>query len=563
MSPELVECHRSELPRTVNSEISQSSWLNYGLATAIYLLAMVLTRPVFLSDTMYYLWTANPSTTNFLDFGHLFWRPLIWVLLHQLNETTPAERFLHAFHILDFSSMVAGLIALWVMIATLRLFTRSHVVTSACATLLSFSQVMLTYSKGGCAYIFGFLALSAGFYILMSTTKKERPSFCDALLSGVFLGLAICLWFPYVLAVPGVLLAPALYSEPGQKQSRLVLVTGLACVVLVSMSYGFVAIHLHIHDVRNFATWASTASHGITISGAKRMIFGFARSFISLGENGSRAVLFKRFVLHDPYNPVHLWQIAGLTLWKIFFFYVFLATALVALARSPGGYKALLILLATALPVLGFACLWQGSDLERYFPLLPVLMLALGLALSNVKFDSITGFVACAFVAAVVFTNVFSLSARAREYELRQQMITLRSLNELLPSGSLVLLPPMDPLQRVYWDFPELLPFEEHGLKLQRILDLNTADTPTWRQRAGSQVTQHWNRQIPVVIESSLLEKQPPAKSYWVEGDDPRVHWRDINNFVSTLEIGNRVGNTDYFFIRVPMQNLAVVETRN
>jgi hypothetical protein len=559
MSPQLAEREQAEIAIAANRAVGEGAWLNYGLAIVIYLFASALTRPIFISDTMYYLRTANPSAPEFWDFGHLFWRPLVWILLRHLDGPDFATQFLHAFRILDFLSTVAGLVALCFMVATLRLMTRRTGLMATCAVLLSFSQMVLTYSKGGCAYIFGFLALSIGFYGILRSVKNKRSSSLSLILSGASLAWAVCLWFPYILAVPGVLLAPLLLAERPQNQRRPVLLAGLSCFCALIMCYGCVAIHLHLHDVRSLTIWASTASHGITISGATRVIFGFARSFISLGENGSRAVLFKRFVLHDAYNPIGLSQIFGLTLWKILLFYLFLASTLVSLARSPGGRRVVFMFLATALPVLGFACAWQGSDLERYFPLLPVLMFSIGLGLSNVRFTSMTGLLTCAFVAELVIANISSLSGRIRQQELQQQMGTVRSLSQFLPADSLVLLPPMHPLQRVYWDFPELLPLAQHGLKFERIVDLKTADTPSWRQRACSQVGEHWNKQIPVVIESSLLKKRPPPTSYWVEGDDPRVHWRDIHDFVAKLEIGSRVGDTDFFLIAASAPNMSVV----
>lgn len=560
MSPQLAEREQSTIPQAANRTAAASRWLSYGWATVIYLLATSLTRPIFISDTMYYLRTANASAPEFWDFGHFFWRPLLWTFLRGLHDADVATRFLHAFRILDLLSTVAGLVALCFIVATLRLITSRTGVIATCAILFSFSQVVLTYSKGGCAYIFGLLALTCGLYGLLSSTNSRRWASLRPILSGTCLALAVCLWFPYILAVPGALLAPLLLAEQPRGQKRRTLVAGLSCSGVLIICYGLAAIHLRLYDARRFAIWASTASHGITISGGTRVIFGFPRSFIALGENGSRAVLFKRFVLHDAYNPVRFSQIFGLTLWKILLFYLFLASALVSVARSQGGRRGIFVFLATALPVLSFACAWQGSDLERYLPLLPVLMFSVALGLSSVRFTSVTGIVSCAFAVALVITNLSSFSASIRERELLKQMSTVNTLNQFLPSDSLVLLPPMHPLQRVYWDFPELLPLGQHRLKFERIVDLKTADTQSWRQHVCGQLIEHWNKQIPVVIESSLLGKRPSSTSYWVEGDDPRVHWRDINDFVGKLEIGSRVGETDFFLIAASPPDLAVVE---
>jgi hypothetical protein len=531
-------------------------WGTYGLATFIYLVAAASTRPVFLSDTTYYLTTANLSASEFWDFGHLLWRPFIWLLARLVGGADPADHFLRVFHLLDFLSTVAGLLALWVTVATIRLYTRRTVATIVSAVLFAFAQVMLTYSKGGCAYIFGFLALSLGFYTLLATARTEPKKWYPALIAGGLLALAVCLWFPYIFAVPGTLLAPVLLSERNRKPWDVVLAALMTCAILGLLLYSAVAIQLGIRNVHGFVSWAEASSHGAVISGGTRVVFGLARSFTAVGDG----VVFKRFLLRDPYNPVHVWQILGIAFWQILLFYIFLVSVLGGLARSGEGRRALCHLLASSVPVLGFALAWQGSDLERYLPLFPSLMLAIGLGLRNVKFPSPTAGVVCLFVISLVVANLTALSAGGRERRGRELTGTITSLNELLPPESLVLLPPMHQLWRIYWDFPEALPLAQHRLKLQWLVTLGSSDTAQWRTRVCSQISNHWRNQIPVVIESSLLQDSPKQDSAWVEGDDPRVRWRDITAFTSELEIGDRVGNTDFFWIPATTWNVETVD---
>jgi hypothetical protein len=541
----------SSLPTT-----SENLGLNYGLATFLYLAASTLTRPVFIADTMYYLRTANPELPVFWDFGHLLWRSLVGIVLHNVAGPNPSDRLLHAFRVLDFLSAIAGLFALWLTLATLRLFTHRILTTVVSALLLSFSQVVLICSKGGNSYIFGFLALSGGFYILIAAAKAHQTRWGTAAISGASLALAVCLWLPYIFAVPGALLAPFLFSDRPRKERPLVLGATAICALVGLGAYGTVAIHLGIRDARGFFAWAEASSHGAIISGATRVFFGFARSFVSIGDS----VLFKRFLLRDPYNTVRVWQVLGQTSWKIMLFYVFLASVLGSLARSTQGRRALLQLAIMGLPVLGFAVAWQGSDVERYLPLFPALMLALGLGLINVRIPSPTAWVVAAFVTTLIIGNVAALSTGTRKQRLQEQTGTVRTLNELLPPGTLVLVPPMHPLNRIYWDFPEALPLAEHRLQLEWFLALGAADTPQWRTRLCSLMSQHWNQRIPVVIDSSLMGEAPRRNSYWAEGDDRRVRWSDINNFTSQFELGNRVGNTDFFWIPATTRNIQTVD---
>ena len=65
--------------------------------------------------------------------------------------------------------------------------------------------------------------------------------------------------------------------------------------------------HLHLFRLQDLLTWISTASHGVDhIRGVSRAVFGFARSFVNMGRDG---LLYKRFLLHDPYNPVSFGQL--------------------------------------------------------------------------------------------------------------------------------------------------------------------------------------------------------------------------------------------------------------
>lgn len=548
---EILEVSEARPPQVrLTGWTTELGWVTYSVSTAVFLLATTATRPIFISDTMHYLATADPGSAEFWDFGHLFWRPTLRFLLQHISAADQASKLLHAFYIVNFLSTVAGLVGVCLAIATLRIFTHEVAPAVTSTIILSFSQVVLTHSKGGCAYIFGFVALSAGFYTALASAQVGKPVWRSVALGGAFFALAVCLWLPYFFALPGAVLGPVLLCKSSKRPWRVVWGLVIVCATLVLIAYGMVAAHIGIRNFNDFVGWAGRSSHGVTTSGAKRVIFGFARSFVSLGENGPHGIVFKRFLLHDPYNPVSFRQIFGSTLWKLILFYLALGFILVTLRSTPVSRGAGVELLSTSVPVLGFAVAWAGTDLERYLPMFPALVLAVGLALSVVKLRSTTAVVVAVFVATLVITNVASLTARAREQQLRELSFTVRSLNELIPAESLVLLPPAHPLQRIYWDFPESLPLAKPGLKLETIVDLGVASTSEWRARVCTHMSQRWRSQTAVVVDSSLLASAPRQDSSWVEGDDPRVSWRDIYGFFGKLETGGRVGDTD--FVRIP-----------
>src|SRR5262249_4514379 len=151
-------------------------------------------------------------------------------------------------------------------------------------------------------------------------------------------------------------------------------------VIASAIFYGSAAALQGIYTPHGFIQWMSASSHGITTGGFTRMVFGFARSFVNMGNDG---VMFKRFLLHDPFNPVSLLDLVRVSLGKFLLFYLVLAILLVALLRTAQGRRFLAFLSLTALPVVTFAGFWQGGDMERYFPLYPAIFLSLAYALSE------------------------------------------------------------------------------------------------------------------------------------------------------------------------------------
>ena len=79
--------------------------------------------------------------------------------------------------------------------------------------------------------------------------------------------------------------------------------------------------------------------------GVSRMLFGLARSWIDMSNDG---VLDKRFLVHDSLNPVTLSKIIRLGLWKLAIFYVALLAIGSSLLRSRKG-KAILLFLVLRL----------------------------------------------------------------------------------------------------------------------------------------------------------------------------------------------------------------------
>src|SRR5262249_51104617 len=146
-------------------------------------------------------------------------------------------------------------------------------------------------------------------YLMISSAQQQQQqqdnpmTWRSGLSAGLALGAAVCLWFPYVLVVPAVLLAPVLLFKADRPRLRLAVWVGVGLSVLLGVAYGTALVCLGITDVAGFRAWMAQSSHGVKASGLPRAVFGLARSFLNMGDDG---VLFKRFLLKDPYNPVSL-----------------------------------------------------------------------------------------------------------------------------------------------------------------------------------------------------------------------------------------------------------------
>src|SRR5262249_5828291 len=139
------------------------------------------------------------------------------------------------------------------------------------------------------------------------------------------------------------------------------------------------------------------------VRGPTRAIFGLARSFINMGQDG---VLYKRFLLHDRYNPTSVVDLIRLSIFKLAGFYFLLLAVLCGVLGSETNRRVLLFSLLGAMPVVLFGLFWYGGDVERYLPLYPFFFLALACA-----FEGREKWVKAAALVFLVTATVSNLSA--------------------------------------------------------------------------------------------------------------------------------------------------------
>jgi len=525
---------------------------------------MWLTDAFYMGDTSFYaamvanvaggkgyqLWEAT-GNYSLWEFGHLLWRPLgvaAFPALRPLaqmsvgSDLSPA-----AVYAMVALNWLAGLLSVVVMHLLLsRICDRAWVVHVATVAFI-FTQAFLNYTQTGCSYVPGLALLLLGLYLLVRDGGERaatRP-WLTATLAGLALAGAVGLWVPYLWAVPGVVCAPlALYGWRRTQLWRLSIYTSLAFGLFTGVLFIAVAVGIGIYTVGGFREWVVASSHHLVQNrGLPQVVFGLARSFISMGSDN---VAFKRYLLQDPYSPVSLVDLFRLSLWKLALFYLFLAAVLANLSRSAFGRRLLGLLALSGLPVLGFALMWQGTVMERYLPWFPFLFLALAYSLADRRAFRLGKAITLGFLLAMIVTNFAAMWKPALDGREEAATVRVRELQPLVRPQSIVLVG-KDELENFVRDFP-FNPVNHHNdLRIHSFLPLGMPQLTAWREDVARRAFAAWSAGGDVFVSRRVFAERPRAEWEWVEGADPRVRWAEVYEFFAQLETGQAIGGEDGF----------------
>jgi hypothetical protein len=523
---------------------SRPAWPFFVVLAGLYLLVVLLTRARFLGDTVDYTIEVHQFNRHAWDFGHLWWVPLGWLLTHAilLLSSASGSADIGTTSLLVFLGLniLAGLACVLLLAASLRRLGVGPLLAGAVSLVMLFSQAFLNYTQTGSSYIPGLALVLLSLYLALT----RSPSSWIPLAAGAALGAAICFWFPYVLIVPAVLAVPLLLADDRPRVSFLFrMVLGLGLVV--GLGYGAALVCLGISDPAGVRAWMARSSHGVATRGLARAVFGLARSFVTMGDDG---VLFKRFLLHDPYNPVSFADLLRFSLWKFVLFYLALASLLVGLPWTPRGRRVLALLLCAAVPVVAFGIFWQGGDMERYLPLYPFFFLALAVLASEPSARMFAWLPAVFFVSVVVVNGLVLSRWEVDAYRdaLKGRVLGLRE--ELTPHS--IVLVARDRLVLLPRDFP--VDPDSQGLPFVEVATPGLQHRTSLRQEIAELVEQTWNAGGDVWFSRRLLADRPRPDSTWAEGDDPRLQWREVASLFGQLHTDRAVGGDDGFVRLTP-----------
>jgi len=532
----------------------------YGLLPAVYLLATLLTSANFMADTTDYVDSivsfVGGRNYDFWEFGHLFWRPLGWLLYALYRPLTSLVasgdvRF-NVILVLVALNWLAGLLSVCALHGIVRRLCGDQIWAAGLGTVaFIFSYAFLNSTQTGSSYIPGLSLLLLGFYILTRCGEGGGNCGANALLAGLALAGAVCLWFPYVLAVPAAVASPLLLFGFTRSRLRLVISTGVTVALLVAVAYAVVVIGaLGIHTLGGFKAWMSAASHNTDIRGVARMVFGFARSFIYMGDDG---MLFKRYLLGDPFNRVTSLDLVRLSLFKFGLFYLFLAAVVINLFFSVQGRRSFGFLVLSGAPVILFAISFDGGAVERYLPLYPAMFLALSVSISGARSVGFLKYVTYAFIAAVIVTDTAALANPVLD---RRQEAAARRISEIVerlkPGSRIVAVNWQDELVNFSRSYP-FHPLNRAGsVSIGALVTPGTTGAAQWREGFAAGALATWKRGGDVWVSKRVLSPRPRPEWNWAEGDEKAVSWPDFRAFFWQMEMGESAGGEDGFVLIPP-----------
>jgi hypothetical protein len=508
---------------------------------AIFAITMFLAISVQQGDGAYYTadilsvqsgrWTG--SVHPLWEFGHLMLRPAGLVVGNIIQTAVPSS-----WQWTPYMQVYGGLIALSTIasaVLTVVLFRLGRLLQTPTKSLIAltvgfcWAGSFLSCAKGAHPYIMSLLWIGLGLYLQTASAVRG-----DRQLSGKrFAAIAGCIalvglwWFPMVLAAPAVAAVPVIIQSRSRwsEAFKLLVVAGVA-VASLEVAGSWLAGNRSLAD---FAAWVADTNQHRQTKLWMRAISGFPKLLLHPGDSN---ILIKRYLLHDSYNPVSLVELAWKAGVPLMAFYVFsLLVAMAAWIHKPA--RPWLALLSISLgPMLLFSVtLFEPSSPERFLCVLPFLFATIAVAVQGTRLSAFASAGMAAFLVAMIGINAFQMVPEIAQREQRLQA-KLREYRALAKPGDLVLIAVSEPLI----DVAETRPFDPlrrgSEIAVHQLLLPNSVQIERWRFYFARRVLETWNQGRDAWFLKDTLASQPEPGSSWVEGDDPRLSWAELQKFL-------------------------------
>lgn len=541
-------------------------WMYGSVCVAFFLLAL-LTRPTFFGDTYWYvgdiygtLQGDQRASARIWDFGHLFWRPLglasARLLLPLMRGFAEFSERAGITMILVAMNGIATLVCAFGICSWAWRITGRPLISSAAAVFFLATNVVLSFSRAGAPCVPGLACITTA-SLIMASIRGSRPLY--AACAGVLAACAVLLWLPYAVTVPAVLSALYVAQDDDRLLARRILLSVIpfcaGVVLTIALGYGFAAWQRDVASWSDVTRWYMQGSHREVQQNRNliRAFSGLPRSFINMGED---AILLKRFVFKDPYAQVTFAEIIRASVARVALVFISMAVLCFSLWNSLRPRRLLALLAVAFISNVAFAALFESGSPDRYLPFYPFLFVALA-AVMHLKWPGRLLAGAC---SAMLVFNVFAVSTGAVAATRARQMARIRSLSQARSSDLAYVLNIQDPLVADRYSVPfnagiDALPV------LEPILPFAGKEVPRWRAKFAEDVLAAWQKGARVWVTDRVLFAIPRREWNWVEGDDPRISWREIHALFATLDLKPSLGGPDGFLLLVESgRNRAVLQ---
>lgn len=505
----------------------------------------------YANDALAFLQHPGPAQTRaVLEFGHLLWRPVAVAgaaLTPQwLISFTGFDRNLVPLAWLVIVGVVFAFVGLLFVYRTARALTGSVIAGVIVSFALLLSNPFAIYLRSGYPYLTA-AAMQMMAVSLIIRGPKRWPVRLRGLAIGCALAASVCLWAPYVVSVPGLVVFALVWNGDAPRRERMRLLFHAAawstCVVGVVFS---TAILLNrFSSFGQIVQWIQNSSHAwAQTHRLVRLATGLPRSLISIQD---QSVELKRIYFHDPYASTSLTHAFFAIAWKLVLYFLAMCALIWILARSGGGRRLLVGLACCWLPLIFFAvAVFEPGSPERFLPGFAVLFACLAYATGRSQWKDPASVVLIVFFAAAVVVNGISVSpamAAIREQDATARLADFQKAWR--PHSVGVLLSYRDGIYHYLY----VHPFGCLGQSFHffAAIEPGTAREHRFREEFREVATEAWKQGGDVWISRRLVARRPLPAWQWVEGDVPGVGWVALSGYYRQFQTDSSIGGADGF----------------
>jgi hypothetical protein len=538
---------------------AQPTKFSYVVLALVFGLLLLWIRPQYGGDPadyakQAYLFLTQPNLTatrGLFEFGHLIWRPAAVAVTALGGNAISAWAHVDP-PLVPLAALIA-LNAIFSLVACLLIYMTASQLSGpmagwVVALLFLATNAVLTYLRSGYSYLPGLtmqvLAVSTILVAPASTRLGLRAFFV-----GCALAASICLWVPYVVTVPGVIVLAVLWEKGGfarTERLRFAILASFWFAAIAGLIVGAATLLNEFRSWQQITDWIRDSSHEwAQTRRLPRLVTGLPRSLLALQDE---TIMLKRLYLHDPYAPVTWNAILTAVAWKPPLFAAGMGALGWILAKTEEGRRLLIANLCAWIPLIVFSvAVFEPGSPSRFLPGFALLFAGLAYVAGRISWRERAAWVLAVFFIAMVALNLSSVAPAARKARDQNAVARLEAYSKIWkPNDVLVLLGFRDPIFR----FQNVDPFHSFSRAAFRVLDAiepGTLRGLRFHQVFAMEADNVWQHGGDVWISRRLIAERPRPEWDWVEGDTPGVGWRDLSSYYRQFATDAKTGGEDGF----------------